>query len=336
MLVVRLRVVTVVMRFLRIGADMLDSIFGAVTGLFNNDYGTNPGRHQQMMRDKYLYDRDIDRQNELLHREERLQKEFAQHGIQWRVEDAQRAGLHPVFALSGGGAAYSPPSVSVGSSSSGYSELSGQDISRAVRATMSPEQREVMRIQEQEVLSRITRNNAEADMFRSVTVKNYQGMNPGVPVGVDPAVMADPSFGGGNTANRVSVKPSEVTSRSGSDVSTAAGRDVAWKQYTVGADGRKIWAPNAQNFAEALEGVSESWPLTWIWIKENMARNPQFLYENRHVIPGGESWFASEGMRGRLFDILTDPDTYGRKAHERLNLRRGLNSPKGRYPNFGY
>lgn len=28
-----------------------------------------------------------------------LQREFAQHGIQWRVEDAKRAGLHPLAAL---------------------------------------------------------------------------------------------------------------------------------------------------------------------------------------------------------------------------------------------
>ena len=38
------------------------------------------------------------------------QKEFAQNSIQWRVEDAKKAGLHPLFALGGGGASYSPSS----------------------------------------------------------------------------------------------------------------------------------------------------------------------------------------------------------------------------------
>lgn len=42
-----------------------------------------------------------------------LQREFAQHGIQWRVEDARRAGLHPLYALSGAGATYSPQPISV-------------------------------------------------------------------------------------------------------------------------------------------------------------------------------------------------------------------------------
>ena len=28
-----------------------------------------------------------------------LQKEFAQHGVRWRVEDAKAAGIHPLAAL---------------------------------------------------------------------------------------------------------------------------------------------------------------------------------------------------------------------------------------------
>lgn len=36
------------------------------------------------------------------------QKEFAQNSIQWRVNDAKKAGLHPLYALGGHGATYSP------------------------------------------------------------------------------------------------------------------------------------------------------------------------------------------------------------------------------------
>lgn len=42
------------------------------------------------------------------------QKEFAQNGIQWRVADAKKAGIHPLFALGGQGALYSPSAQSVG------------------------------------------------------------------------------------------------------------------------------------------------------------------------------------------------------------------------------
>lgn len=40
----------------------------------------------------------------------RLQKEFAQNGIQWRVEDAKKAGLHPLYAIGASGASYTPVS----------------------------------------------------------------------------------------------------------------------------------------------------------------------------------------------------------------------------------
>lgn len=53
------------------------------------------------------------------------QREFAQHGISWRVEDAKRAGLHPLFALGGTGATFSPSVQPV---------LDGQSYSRAAAA----------------------------------------------------------------------------------------------------------------------------------------------------------------------------------------------------------
>lgn len=47
----------------------------------------------------------------------RQQKEFAQNGIQWKVEDAKKAGLHPLYAIGAQGATYTP--VSQDSSSMG-------------------------------------------------------------------------------------------------------------------------------------------------------------------------------------------------------------------------
>lgn len=39
---------------------------------------------------------------------ERLQREFAQHGVRWRVEDAKAAGLHPLYALGANTPTFSP------------------------------------------------------------------------------------------------------------------------------------------------------------------------------------------------------------------------------------
>jgi len=71
-------------------------------------------------------------------RQEALQREFAQNGIQWKVEDAKKAGIHPLYALGANTQSYSPSTV--GSSSADFSGLSdaGQNIGRAIDATRNP------------------------------------------------------------------------------------------------------------------------------------------------------------------------------------------------------
>ena len=63
-----------------------------------------------------------------------LQREFAQMGVRWRVADAKAAGVHPVFALGGSGASYSPNPVVP--SDRGISEA-GQALGNAVSASAS-------------------------------------------------------------------------------------------------------------------------------------------------------------------------------------------------------
>lgn len=62
-------------------------------------------------------------------RQENLQREFAQNGIRWRVEDARAAGIHPLAALGASGASYTPVSVGdYGDSSGANYEQMGQQI----------------------------------------------------------------------------------------------------------------------------------------------------------------------------------------------------------------
>lgn len=91
------------------------------------------------------------------------QMDAAQNSILWRVQDAERSGVHPLFALGGAGANISPSMVVGGSTAGGVnasgasvapqprqsrSNVSGalgqmgQDISRAVMAMDTREQRE--------------------------------------------------------------------------------------------------------------------------------------------------------------------------------------------------
>lgn len=70
------------------------------------------------------------------------QKEFAQSGIQWKVDDAKKAGIHPLYALGANTVSYSPTSVGQqsGTDFSGLASA-GQDIGRAIDATRSNPER---------------------------------------------------------------------------------------------------------------------------------------------------------------------------------------------------
>lgn len=65
-----------------------------------------------------------------------LQREFAQKGIQWKVADATKAGIHPLYALGANTVSYSP--VSVGMPDLG---AMGQDIGQAIDRVSNPPER---------------------------------------------------------------------------------------------------------------------------------------------------------------------------------------------------
>lgn len=104
-----------------------------------------------------------------------LQREFAMNGVRWRAEDAARAGIHPIFAMGSGGAAFAPPQavgggnqisaspVPGGSSGggspgvpsfqnpmAGFANM-GQDLGRAITATMTARERQSDQINFMEV-----------------------------------------------------------------------------------------------------------------------------------------------------------------------------------------
>lgn len=68
-------------------------------------------------------------------RQEANQREFAQNGIQWKVNDAKKAGIHPLYALGAQTVSYSP--VTAGTDFSAI----GQNLGRAMDATRTGSQR---------------------------------------------------------------------------------------------------------------------------------------------------------------------------------------------------
>lgn len=94
---------------------MLGSIIGAASSLLG---GWLSGKKAEDAADKQA----------------QLQKQFAQSGIQWKVRDAKKAGIHPLYALGANTTSYQPVSVGGGGLGEGIANA-GQDIGRAINAT---------------------------------------------------------------------------------------------------------------------------------------------------------------------------------------------------------
>lgn len=133
-----------------------------------------------------------------------LSRDSMQHGIRWRVNDAKRAGIHPLYALGAQGPSFSP--ISVGSSTLGQgvadslNEL-GQDISRATNTQLTGEQRQ------QQVLGKlqVERAELENDLLRSQIAKiNSAQLNP-------PAPTPNGVFEGGIADSAVEIVPRQQT-----------------------------------------------------------------------------------------------------------------------------
>lgn len=93
-----------------------------------------------------------------------LQREFAQNGISWRVQDARNSGIHPLAALGASTTSFSP--VTVGSNLADAYGSAGQDFGRAINATMSAPDRSKASSKAAEALT-LERGQLENELLRT-------------------------------------------------------------------------------------------------------------------------------------------------------------------------
>lgn len=180
------------------------------------------------------------------------QREFAQHGISWRVEDAKRAGLHPLFALGGSGASFTPSAQPV---------MDGQSISRAAQAVGDfVGQREVMAAQVEAMKAAAAKDYALASaadseaarMRQAGTVPVAQSFGIGDPrhaSSADLEIDGQPNarLSAGSPLAPVEPLPGYLTS----DVKPGFSR------FIVPGLG-EVLLPSASNMSEALESMENS------------------------------------------------------------------------------
>lgn len=107
------------------------------------------------------------------------QREFAQHGIRWRVEDAKAAGLHPLAALGYAGQGYAPQRIFADPVANAMGRM-GQDLGRAISTMKTKEEKEIVRIridQEREKLKNMKLRNSGLEKLQRENETN----NPSMP-----------------------------------------------------------------------------------------------------------------------------------------------------------
>lgn len=198
-----------------------------------------------------------------------LQREFAQMGIRWKVEDAKAAGLHPLYALGGSGAAFAPsPTLVHGSPpevraalqdappQSGYLGTMGQDIGRALTATLDPAQAAERALQLKLLEAQVDTQHAQAVYYRSQALRGNGSPGGGQPAyipansgyGSDPIHLIDAPY----LRDTIRAQPSDIESSRTSDPSSTPGERPAFSDYSM--FGTTIRLPS-KGATEALESM---------------------------------------------------------------------------------
>lgn len=177
-------------------------------------------------------------QKEQAARNEQLQREFAQNSVRWRVEDAKAAGLHPIFAMGGGGASFSPTSFMPGDSgqqnenaglAAGLSGV-GQDIGRAIKATQTKQERvdDAMRLlQIRKLEGEVNESDARVRLINSQIAKQTAQVGPPLPDARGPGNVVQQGAGMGAYED----KPPEVGTQAPGLPQNISGPPVPYVQY---------------------------------------------------------------------------------------------------------
>jgi len=213
---------------------------------------------------------------------EAAQREFAQQGLRWKVEDAKAAGLHPLYALGGSGAAFSPSHQPL---------FNSQDLSRAAAAVKTDGEREIQAAQLDVLKAQAAKDYALAAAADSRSARDAQANNTavsfpvpdhsGIRMGSLPTIVREmpplANVGGGRGGNGpgarsglVSIEPDKQVSANPAWPESSAGTHTFFQEYQL-QNGLRIELPRSdEGPSESLDSIS--W---WQWpgiIAANMQR----------------------------------------------------------------
>lgn len=237
-----------------------------------------------------------DIQLEIAERNIALQREFAQMGVQWKAEDARKAGVHPLFGLGAQTTSFSP--VSVGDVRPDYSWVgnAGQHLGRAAAAAMTKDDREqqyhdLLHSQQLQGLQ-VERGFLENQLLRSQIRRMELGTGPAMPTA------GQRSPGGGSTGDVIvgptgayESKPNEVTTVNPQIPSVAAGPPGPQTEWRWSGDGQYL---QAFPHKDAVQDQELTNPMMIRWM---LTQAPWFK-PPKNMLPRGANDWAYRPMRG--------------------------------------
>lgn len=207
------------------------------------------------------------------------QEAFAQHGVRWRVADAKAAGLHPLYALQGAGASYTPSAQPVMTAAEGANM--GQAVGRAIagnqledaQLALVKSQARKTEMETLQLASEIKLQEQRA-LASNQVAQAFPVRMPGAPEGSNLGqINPDGSW--------MLPQPTPLApyQRVPPYLASAEGKPALRIWNVAGVPGGQVLLPDASNFSEALESM------------ENLINQGFILNENRaHFGPQVYRW----------------------------------------------
>lgn len=271
------------------------------------------------------------------------QKEFAQHGISWRVQDAKNAGLHPLAAIGAAGASYSPTAIA-GSTGEPYpgspgSDMAqslgamGQSVGRAAAAAFTPVQKEMTMNELLMQTGKLEQQGLNNDLLRLQIAKATRDLTAGPPMASvvgDTGIISGQSSSGAGAGYPSSLstgllggyenKPPEIPTHMPGRPAMQSGRPVPGIKWQANADGSMTALPGAQIDEFSSPGgptyymqndINESW-LGRLFGANDVRRQPP-----RELLPpGATGWSYHFGSWYPIKDTLSHLPS--RNSYERM------------------
>lgn len=187
------------------------------------------------------------------------QKELHKNQIQWRVEDAKKAGLHPMASLGLSSYSYSPVSSSIDTSGTDYSWMGdiGQNIDRAIQQGKTKEERQkTQELNDKLIDIQIRKGEADADLAETnaaeARFRLQQQLFPPTP----PADSLTGLIPGVSSNKLVSPEPMRTTPHTETGKEPGSNPAVGWLQNDDGSIVPVMSAEAKQRLEEDLVGTA--------------------------------------------------------------------------------